>query len=52
MEQHRLLPEQLMRNEKLIPVGKQGRVITVAMSDPMNFLVPVIQGVNFLFKNT
>ncbi|HDQ26326.1 MAG TPA: hypothetical protein ENN43_06250, partial [bacterium] len=35
----RLLPEQLMRNEKLIPVNKQGRVITVAMSDPLNFLV-------------
>ncbi|MFP4466806.1 MAG: GspE/PulE family protein [Candidatus Goldiibacteriota bacterium] len=34
-----LLPEQLMRNEKLIPVNKQGRVITVAMSDPLNFLV-------------
>lgn len=33
------LPEQLMRNEKLIPVSKQGKVITVAMSDPLNFLV-------------
>jgi type II secretory ATPase GspE/PulE/Tfp pilus assembly ATPase PilB-like protein len=35
----RSLPEQLMRNEKLIPVGRQGRVITVAMADPLNFLV-------------
>ena len=33
------LPEPLMRNEKLIPVSKQGKVITVAMSDPLNFLV-------------
>src|ERR1035437_3142156 len=33
------LPETLMRNEKLMPVSKQGRVITVAMSDPLNFLV-------------
>ncbi len=33
------LPEQLMRAEKLIPVNKQGKVITVAMSDPLNFLV-------------
>jgi type II secretory ATPase GspE/PulE/Tfp pilus assembly ATPase PilB-like protein len=33
------LPEQLMRNEKLIPVSKQGKVITVAMADPLNFLV-------------
>jgi len=33
------LPEQLMRNEKLIPVSRQGRVITVAMADPLNFLV-------------
>ncbi len=35
----KLLPEQLMRNEKLIPITRQGRVITVAMSDPLNFLV-------------
>ncbi len=35
----KLLPEQLMRNEKLIPISKQGRVITVAMADPLNFLV-------------
>ncbi len=35
----RTLPEQLMRNERLIPVSKQGRVITVAMADPLNFLV-------------
>ena len=33
------LPEQLMRNEKLVPVNRQGRVITVAMADPLNFLV-------------
>lgn len=33
------VPEQLMRNEKLIPVSKQGKVITIAMSDPLNFLV-------------
>jgi type II secretory ATPase GspE/PulE/Tfp pilus assembly ATPase PilB-like protein len=33
------LPETLMRNERLIPVSKQGRVITVAMADPLNFLV-------------
>jgi type II secretory ATPase GspE/PulE/Tfp pilus assembly ATPase PilB-like protein len=33
------LPEQLMRAEKLIPVNKQGKVITVAMADPLNFLV-------------
>jgi len=35
----RLLPEQLMRSEKLIPVNKQGKVLTVAMTDPLNFLV-------------
>lgn len=35
----KLLPEQLMRNEKLIPISKQGKVITVAMADPLNFLV-------------
>lgn len=35
----KLLPEQLMRNEKLIPVTRHGRVITVAMAEPMNFLV-------------
>lgn len=35
----KMFPEQLMRNEKLIPLNKQGRVITVAMADPMNFLV-------------
>jgi type II secretory ATPase GspE/PulE/Tfp pilus assembly ATPase PilB-like protein len=35
----RSIPEQLMRNEKLIPTGRQGRVITVAMADPLNFLV-------------
>ena len=28
-----------MRNERLIPVTKQGKVITVAMADPLNFLV-------------
>lgn len=33
------LPEQLMRNEKLIPVNKQGKMLTVAMADPLNFLV-------------
>jgi type IV pilus assembly protein PilB len=33
------LPEQLMRAEKLIPVNKQGKVITVVMADPLNFLV-------------
>lgn len=33
------LPEQLMRSEKLIPVNKQGKVITVAMADPLNFMV-------------
>jgi type II secretory ATPase GspE/PulE/Tfp pilus assembly ATPase PilB-like protein len=35
----RCLPEHLMRNEKLIPISKQGKVITVAMSDPLNFPV-------------
>ncbi|MCE5299687.1 MAG: Flp pilus assembly complex ATPase component TadA [Spirochaetia bacterium] len=35
----RMLPESLMRNEKLIPIDKQGKVLTVAMSDPLNFLV-------------
>ncbi len=35
----KLIPEQLIRAEKLIPVNKQGKVLTVAMSDPLNFLV-------------
>jgi len=35
----KLLPESLMRNEKLIPVSRHGRIITVAMSNPLNFLV-------------
>ncbi len=35
----KLMPESVMRNEKLIPINKQGKTITVAMSDPMNFLV-------------
>ncbi|HPD18185.1 MAG: Flp pilus assembly complex ATPase component TadA [Candidatus Goldbacteria bacterium] len=35
----KLIPEQLIRSEKLIPVNKQGKVLTVAMSDPLNFLV-------------
>ena len=33
------LPEQLMRNEKLIPINKQGKMLSVAMADPLNFLV-------------
>gem|GEM_PF-820239 len=35
----KLIPEQLIRAEKLIPVNKQGKVLTVAMADPLNFLV-------------
>ncbi|MCX8092566.1 MAG: hypothetical protein N3E50_00180, partial [Candidatus Goldbacteria bacterium] len=35
----KLIPEQLIRSEKLIPVNKQGKVLTVAMADPLNFLV-------------
>lgn len=35
----KLIPEQMIRSEKLIPVNKQGKVLTVAMSDPLNFLV-------------
>jgi len=35
----KMLPEQLMRNEKLIPINRQGKVLTVSMSDPLNFLV-------------
>jgi len=35
----RIIPESIMRNEKLIPINKQGKTITVAMANPMNFLV-------------
>ncbi len=35
----KVIPEQLMRSERLIPVNKQGKVITVAMADPLNFMV-------------
>jgi type II secretory ATPase GspE/PulE/Tfp pilus assembly ATPase PilB-like protein len=35
----KMIPEQLMRTEKLIPISKHGRIITLAMSDPMNYLV-------------
>ncbi len=35
----KMVPEQMARNEKLIPINKQGKVLTIAMSDPLNFLV-------------